>query len=114
MRDLEALWVRSSTQEVCCWYLGARPSRGARTRARARARARARGPPRPVGVRQHEQSRKNFPIYTGPCKIYVGHQPRTTVDFPYKIKDFQAPAVGRIRVQDVKLSKRRPCTLFRE
>jgi len=60
MRNLGALWVRSSTQEVCCWYLGARPSRGAR--ARARARACARGPPRPVGVRQHEQSRKHFRI----------------------------------------------------
>jgi hypothetical protein len=64
---------------VCCWYLGARPTRGAH--ARACARARARGPPRPDGVRQHEQSRKHFPIYTGPSKIYVGHQPRTTVDF---------------------------------
>ena len=42
MRNLGALWVRSSTQEVCCWYLGARPSRG----ARARGRACARDPPR--------------------------------------------------------------------
>jgi len=27
------------------------------------------------------------PIYTGPSKIYVGHQPRTTVEIPFKIKD---------------------------
>jgi hypothetical protein len=37
-------------QYMCCWYLGALPSRG----TRARARAGARGPPRPVGVRQHK------------------------------------------------------------
>ena len=48
---------------MCCWYLGARPSRGAR--ARAHARACARGPPRPVGVRQHEQNRKHFPHIYG-------------------------------------------------
>ena len=47
-------------------YLGARPSRGAR--ARACAGACARGPPHPVGVRQHEQSRKHYPSYTGPSK----------------------------------------------
>ena len=34
----------TGTQEVCYWYLGARPSRG----ARARARACPRGPPRNV------------------------------------------------------------------
>ena len=41
-----------TTQEVCCWYLGAHPSRGVRARARDRACACAcaRGLPRPVGV----------------------------------------------------------------
>ena len=74
-----------TTQEVCCWYLGARPSRG----ARARSRACARGPPRPVVVRQHEQSRKLFsPHIRVRPKIYVGHGPRTTVRFPFNRKDF--------------------------
>ena len=64
--------------------LGARPSRG----ARARAHACARGPPHPVGVRQHEQSRKHFsPHIRVRPKIYVGHEPRTTVDFPFNRKD---------------------------
>jgi len=50
---------------VCCWYLGARPSRG------ARARARAGGPPRPVGVRQHGESRKHFPYTYGSVQKYT-------------------------------------------
>jgi hypothetical protein len=63
---------------------GTHPSSG----ARARARACARGPPRPVGVRQHEQSRKHFsPRIRVRPKIYVGHDPRTTVDFRFDIKD---------------------------
>ena len=41
-----------TTQEVCCWYLGAHPSRGVRARARDRACACAcaRSLPRLVGV----------------------------------------------------------------
>ena len=62
----------TGTQEVCYWYLGARPSRG------ARARARARGPPHPVGVRQHEQSRKHFPYIYG----YVQNLRRTRTTKP--------------------------------
>jgi hypothetical protein len=75
VRVLGALSVRSSTQEVCCWYLGARPSRGARARARARC------PPRPVGVRQREQRTENtsLPIY-GSVQKYTSdtnHEPRS-------------------------------------
>jgi len=65
----------TGAREVCCWYLGARPSRGARARARACARACARGPPRPVGMRQRKQSRKHFsPHVRVRPKIYVGHE----------------------------------------
>jgi len=32
-------------------------------------------------------------IYTGPSKIYVGHQPRTTVEIPFKIKDLWCGAL---------------------
>ena len=41
-----------------------------------------------VGVRQHEQSRKHFSPHIRVCpKIYVGHEPRTTVEFPFNRKD---------------------------
>ena len=67
-------------------YLGARPSRGAR--ARARARACARGPPRPVGVRQHEQSRKHSPLIYGSVRKYTSDtNERTTNEIPFNRKD---------------------------
>jgi len=53
----------TGAREVCCWYLGARPIRG----ARARARACARGPPRPYATAQTEQKTLLSP-YTGPSK----------------------------------------------
>ena len=31
-------------------------------------------------------------IYAGPSKIYAGHQPRTTVEIPFNIKDASSVA----------------------
>jgi len=41
------------------------------------------------------------PIYTGPSKIYVGHQPRTTVEIPSKIKDRKQLQVQVVKIGEV-------------